>query len=167
MIKWINEKMTGYFPITAGCGLPTVDCRLISYFLINENILFMFFWMWLNQIDIRELQLAKSAIRAGIEILIKEFGVSYNDIGKVYLAGGFGNHINVDSAIRIGLLPKELRNYIVLAGNSSLGGAVDSLLNPDREEKVKKILNKVHYIELSSNPDFNDYFAEYMLFNDE
>ena len=56
---------------------------------------------------------------------------------------------------------------IELAANSSLGGAVDSLLNPDREEKVKKILKKVHYIELSSNLDFNDKFAEYMLFNDE
>jgi len=123
--------------------------------------------MRLTQKDIRELQLAKSAIRAGIEILIKEFDVTYNDIGKVYLAGGFGNHINAYSAVRIGLLPKELRNHIVLAGNSSLGGAVDSLLNPDREERVKKILRKVQYIELSSTPDFNDKFAEYMLFNDE
>jgi len=123
--------------------------------------------MLLTQKDIRELQLAKSAIRAGIEILIKEFDVTYKNIGKVYLAGGFGNHINVDSAVRIGLFPKELRTHIVLAGNSSLGGAVDSLLNPDREEKVKIILKKIHYIELSSNPDFNDKFAEFMLFNDE
>ena len=120
--------------------------------------------MRLTQKDIRELQLAKSAIRTGIEILIKEFYVTYNDIGKVYLAGGFGNYINADSAVRIGLLPKKLRNHIVLAGNSSLGGAVDSLLNPDKEEKVKKILKKVHYIELSSNRDFNDKFAEYILF---
>ena len=123
--------------------------------------------MRLTQKDIRELQLAKSAIRAGIEILTKEFDVTYNDIGKVYLAGGFGNHINADSAVRIGLLPGKFRNHIVLAGNSSLGGAVDSLLNPDREEKVIEILKKVHYIELSSNPDFNDYFAEYMMFNDK
>ena len=120
--------------------------------------------MRLTQRDICELQLAKSAIRAGIEILIKEFDVTYNDIGKVYLAGGFGNHINVDSAVRIGLLPQELKIHIFLAGNSSLGGAVDSLLNPDREEKVMEILKKVHYIELSSNRDFNDKFAEYMLF---
>ena len=120
--------------------------------------------MRLTQKDIRELQLAKSAIRAGIEILIKEFDVTNNDIGKVYLAGGFGNYINADSAVRIGLLPKKLRNHIVLAGNSSLGGAVDSLLNPDKEEKVMEILKKVHYIELSSNRDFNDKFAEYMLF---
>ena len=120
--------------------------------------------MRLIQKDIRELQLAKSAIRAGIEILIKEFGVTYKNIGKVYLAGGFGNHLNADSAVRIGLLPKKLKSHIVLAGNSSLGGAVDSLLNPDREEKVIEILKKVHYIELSSNPDFNDKFAEYMMF---
>ncbi len=123
--------------------------------------------MRLTQKDIRELQLAKSAIRAGIEILVKEFDVTYKNIGKVYLAGGFGNNINADSAVRIGLLPKKLKGCIELAANSSLGGAVDSLLNPDREEKVKKILKKVHYIELSSNPDFNDKFAEYMLFNDE
>lgn len=120
--------------------------------------------MRLTQKDIRELQLAKSAIRAGIEILIKEFDVTYNDIGKVYLAGGFGNHINADSAVRIGLLPQELKSHIILAGNSSLGGAVDSLLNPDKEEKVMEILKKVHYIELSSTRDFNDKFVEYMLF---
>ncbi|MBE9511349.1 MAG: DUF4445 domain-containing protein [Bacteroidetes bacterium] len=120
--------------------------------------------MRLTQKDIRELQLAKSAIRAGIEILIKEFDVTYNDIGKVYLAGGFGNNINADSAVRIGLLPEKLKGCIELAANSSLGGAVDSLFHKEGKDKVAKILEKVRYIELSSNKDFNDYFAEYMLF---
>lgn len=120
--------------------------------------------MRLTQKDIRELQLAKSAIRAGLEILIKEFDVTYNDIGKVYLAGGFGNNINADSAVRIGLLPEKLKGCIELAANSSLGGAVDYLFHKEAEDKIAMVLDKVRYIELSSNQDFNDYFAEYMLF---
>jgi len=120
--------------------------------------------MRLMQKDIRELQLAKSAIRAGTEILIRTFNIKYDDIDKVYLSGGFGSHINADSALRIGLLSKTLGNKIVLAGNSSLGGAVDLLLDQENEDGVMEIIKKVHYIELSTNPDFNSKFAEYMLF---
>ena len=64
----------------------------------------------ITQKDIRELQIAKSAVAAGIKTLIKNAGIHICDIKKVYLAGGFGNYINIDSALRIGLLPKALKS---------------------------------------------------------
>ena len=116
------------------------------------------------QQDIRELQLAKSAVRAGIEVLIKKFGCSYDDIETVYLAGGFGNNLNIKGAIDIGLIPNELYNKIELAGNSSLGGAVDFVLNKEGKENMNTIVNKTVYYELSTEIDFNNLFIEHMLF---
>jgi len=146
-------------------------CKNINtYITKNKNILIAVSRLKARSPRYKTIAKLKNALEDicnNLLLLMKEVDVTYNNIGKVYLGGGFGNHINADSAVRIGLLPGKFRNHIVLAGNSSLGGAVDSLLNPDREEKVIEILKKVHYIELSSNPDFNDYFAEYMMFNDK
>ncbi len=116
------------------------------------------------QKDIRELQLAKSALRSGIDALIKKFDCSYDDIETVYLAGGFGNNLRVESAIDIGLLPGELREKIKLAGNSSLGGAVDFLLNKKASERINNIVSKSVYYELSLEADFSNLFIENMLF---
>lgn len=116
------------------------------------------------QKDIRELQLAKSAIRSGIDVLINKFKCSYDDIETVHLAGGFGNSLNIDSAIDIGLIPKELRRKIKLAGNSSLGGAVGFLLNKNGKENMDAIVNKTVYYELSTEINFSNLFVENMLF---
>ncbi|WP_432663831.1 ASKHA domain-containing protein [Wukongibacter baidiensis] len=116
------------------------------------------------QKDIRELQLAKSAIRSGIDVLINKFGCSYDDIETVYLAGGFGNNLNIDSAINIGLIPKELQGKIKTAGNSSLGGVVDFLLNKNGKVNIDTIVNKTVYYELSTEIDFNNLFVENMMF---
>lgn len=117
-----------------------------------------------TQRDVREIQLAKSALRSGIEILIKEFGCSCEDIKNVYLAGGFGNKIRIDSAAGIGLIPNELKNKIVLAGNSSLGGSIDLILNESLGNDLMDIITITKYIELSSNPEFNRLFVEHMIF---
>ena len=77
-----------------------------------------------TQKDVREIQLAKSAVRAGIETLLKRFGTGYEDVDAVYLAGGFGFHMDQKKAVSIGLLPKELEKKLVTVGNSSLAGAV-------------------------------------------
>lgn len=117
------------------------------------------------QKDIRELQLAKSAIRSGMEILINKFGCSYEDIDVVYIAGGFGNNLNLNRAKEIGLIPKELNNKIRLAGNSSLGGVVDFLLDKNAQENINMIINKTRYIELSTEKEFNRVFLENMGFD--
>ncbi len=121
----------------------------------------------ITQRDIRELQLAKSAIRSGIEILLKEAGINYKDIAKIYLAGAFGNYINKDSALRIGILPNVDLEKIIFVGNSAGRGAELVLLNKEYMSLAEKISKEVIYIELSGRKDFQDYFVEFMYFREK
>lgn len=116
----------------------------------------------ITQQDIRELQLAKSAIRSGIEILLLETGLSAKQVDYVYLAGGLGQALRTESAITIGLLPNELRLKVTGLGNSSLAGAVSLLLNP--QVQVKQTINNAREINLAVHPKFNELFIDYMEF---
>lgn len=115
------------------------------------------------QEDIRELQMAKGAVRAGIEILIKKYGICYDDIDMVYLAGGFGYHLNSKKACNIGLLPKELESKITAVGNSSLGGCI-KYLNEQNEDAVNKIKSVCREVQLAEEQNFNELFLKYMNF---
>ncbi len=117
-----------------------------------------------TQKDIRELQLAKSAVRAGIEILLDDAGLSYEDIGSVFLAGGFGNRLNLDSAIAIGIIPPELKPKVHSVGNSSLGGCVKALLSSAARREAAEITALAKEINLSAHSKFNDLFMDYMAF---
>lgn len=117
-----------------------------------------------TQKDIRELQLAKAAIRAGLEILIYRYKITYQQIDTVYLAGGFGYRIDVEKAIHIGLLPEELQDKIKVIGNSSLAGAVQYLTNGDARDRVNRILAAAKEIHLSGDKDFNNLYIKYMSF---
>lgn len=114
--------------------------------------------------DIREVQLAKSAIRTGIEILIKEYGITYKEIDKLYLAGGFGQHINIKKAVGIGLLPKELEEKVVAVGNTSLAGAVLYATNSSLGLQFEAVAKTAKEISLAENRAFNDLYMEYMFF---
>lgn len=116
-----------------------------------------------NQKDIREVQLAKSAIRSGIEILIKEYKTSYENIDVFYIAGGFGNKINIENSAFIGLIPEELKNKIKTVGNSSLGGASLYLCDKKYNEDIEYMLNHIHYVDISKHKDFNNLFIDNML----
>lgn len=87
--------------------------------------------IYFNQNDIREVQLAKAAIKAGIDILLKEFHAEYSDIDRLYIAGGFGKHVNITKAGGIGLIPAELTQKSIAVGNTSLKGAVRFALDQD------------------------------------
>lgn len=117
-----------------------------------------------TQKDVREIQLAKSAVRAGIETLLLRFGVTYDEIDHVFLAGGFGYKINLEKAIGIGLLPEELHAKISAVGNSSLGGTVTYLTDGTAEERVDKIVDLAEEIPLSTDKDFNQFYTDYMFF---
>jgi len=117
-----------------------------------------------TQQDIREIQLAKSAIYSGIKILMNLAGLSFSNIDALYLAGGFGNYINIKSAIKIGLLPYELRDKIYPVGNSAGIGALQYLRNSDFEKKTDAILKNSQYIELSNVDEFTMEFALNMNF---
>jgi uncharacterized 2Fe-2S/4Fe-4S cluster protein (DUF4445 family) len=117
-----------------------------------------------TQKDIREIQLAKAAIRAGIETLIKRYGISCEQIDTVFLAGGFGYKINIEKAVNIGLFPKELAGKIMAIGNSSLAGAIQELTDETAKEKMDQILAVSEEISLSGDKEFNELYIEYLLF---
>lgn len=118
----------------------------------------------LNQNDIREVQLAKSAIASGIKILIKQAGMRFDQIDTLFLAGGFGNYINTGSAIRIGLLPVEMKDKIIPLGNTSGTGAILALKSLMFDDVVQKLLSKTRHIELAADEDFAIEFAMNMMF---
>ena len=118
----------------------------------------------LTQKDIRELQLAKSAIRAGMETLLIKYGVSKEQVSKVYLAGGFGYRLNTDKAIAIGMLPKEFADITEAIGNSSLAGAVKYLREAEDGKALEKIVLISEEISLSTDKDFNEFYMEHMMF---
>lgn len=119
----------------------------------------------ITQKDVREVQLAKAAVAAGIQVLLKESGVSCEDIEKVYVAGGFGSYMNIQSALNIGLIPTELKDKIVFAGNAAGVGAVLYLLSKRYREKAEKITSRAAYIELSNKPEFQNLYIENMTFD--
>lgn len=118
----------------------------------------------ITQKDIRELQNAKAAIAAGINVLVKEAGISFNDIKTVYLAGGFGSYINIESALKIGLIPSALEGKIQTVGNAAGQGAIETLINSDSLKTAEEISRRIKYIELSASKDFNDSYVECMMF---
>ena len=118
-----------------------------------------------SQKQIRDLQLAKSAVRSGIEILLDASGLDYNNIDALYLAGGIGQAMNVNDAAEIGLIPSGLSGKTISAGNSSLGGAVRLLLSPcGAAEDTRKLLSGFREINLAAYPGFNDMFTDNMFF---
>jgi uncharacterized 2Fe-2S/4Fe-4S cluster protein (DUF4445 family) len=118
----------------------------------------------ISQEDIREIQLAKSAIISGIKVLMKKAGLAFNDIDALYLAGGFGNYMNIESAVNIGLLPAEIKDKAVAIGNSAGYGALQALISLDFNNRIKDILSVAEYIELSDSDDFNLEYALNMNF---
>ncbi|MGC8842732.1 MAG: ASKHA domain-containing protein, partial [bacterium] len=117
-----------------------------------------------TQKDIRELQLAKGAMRAGIEILLKDRGISKDDIDGVFLAGAFGNYIRKESALQIGLLPPLPLDKIYPVGNAAGRGAMMALVSPRILRKAEAIARGCQYIELSALPEFSNFFMDAMYF---
>ena len=120
--------------------------------------------VWLTQRDIRELQLASGAIRAGIETLLRRAGLTAGDLGAILLAGGFGSTIRIGNAVRIGLLPPIADGATRFIGNASLTGAKRALLAHDELAKARSLRKRATHIDLSAEPCFSDCFMEYMLF---
>jgi len=114
--------------------------------------------------DIREVQLAKSAVYTGIKLLMLEANMSFEQLDAVYLAGGFGNYLNPESATTIGLLPQEVKGKIITVGNTSGAGAVLHTLSPKFSNYTLSIIEKSKLIELANHPEFEMEFAMNMYF---
>jgi uncharacterized 2Fe-2S/4Fe-4S cluster protein (DUF4445 family) len=118
----------------------------------------------LTQRDIRQLQLAKGAMRAGIQVLLSESGLHATDLERILLAGAFGSYIDRASAVRLGLVPALPLAQIVAVGNAAGAGAVMALTSTDEREKATRLAEAAVHVELSSRPDFQMLFMETMLF---
>ncbi|MHC5084615.1 MAG: ASKHA domain-containing protein [Planctomycetota bacterium] len=118
----------------------------------------------LTQKDLRQLQLAKAAIRAGIELLLNKAGNSIPEIQQLLLAGAFGNYIQKKSAVRIGLLPPIPLEKIHFVGNAAGSGAQMALISQDARTTAIKLAEKTDYIEIAHQADFQTVFSEFLLF---
>jgi len=118
----------------------------------------------LTQKDIREVQLAKAAIRAGIKILQNKNGLKDTDIIQILLAGAFGNYIRPQSALKIGLLPEVGLERIRFVGNAAAAGAQTLLLSSRYREKALRLARKIEYVEIAHSKDFQNTFVESMSF---
>lgn len=121
----------------------------------------------LTQKDVREVQLAKAAIRAGIELLAEALGISVADIQKVYLAGAFGNYLTPASACRIGMIPPVLLDRIQPIGNAAGEGAKLCALNRAEYLYSQTLAKTTDFLELASLPRFQDCYVDALEFSEE
>ena len=133
----------------------------------DDHIFYLTEEIYLTQDDVRQVQLAKGAIYAGILLMAKQLGLKIADIQKIQLAGAFGNYLNPKSACRIGLLPEELLDRIEPIGNAAGSGA--KMLACDREllPLTQALTDRIEFLELASLPEFSRTFAKSMNFREE
>ncbi len=118
----------------------------------------------ITQGDLRQMQLAKGAIAAGVRTLLKEAGVEAREIETVYLAGGFGTYVRPESALRVGLLPSLPVERVVALGNAAGAGAARLLLDSASVEEAGRIVAMSRYVELSRSAAFQQFFIDEMIF---
>ena len=117
-----------------------------------------------TQNDIREIQMAKAAIRAGVDILVKKAGIAFDEVDDCYLAGGFGTKIDITKAAGIGLIPKELEVKTIPVGNTVLAGTKEVLLGRISKDELEKIQTMADVINLAEENDFEELYLSYMDF---
>ena len=117
-----------------------------------------------TQDDVRAVQLAKSAIHAGMRTLIHTAGLSCEAVNTLYIAGGFGSYLDVKNAGKIGLLPEELTDRVTVLGNAALTGAAMLLLCADLRPASEAMARETRIVELATNPVFVSEYMERMMF---
>ena len=116
-----------------------------------------------SEADVALLLQAKAAIGAGIEILLETAGIGASDLGRVYLAGGFGMHLNIAHAIAIGLLPGLRQEQVRVVGNTSLAGALLALVDRTTLDEMENLRSQVEIVELNLTKNFEDRYVEHLL----
>ncbi|MDX9882392.1 MAG: ASKHA domain-containing protein [Prolixibacteraceae bacterium] len=166
-----KATVIGNVPAKGICGSGLIDAvailrkqNLIGEFgeiCSGDTSVFIAPKVLLTQKDINEFQLAKAAIAAGFTILAKSMGIGLSDISEIYIAGGFGNYINIDNLIATGMVNGTSDN-IHKMGNTALIGAKTFLFSG--EEEASLILSKTSHVNLEGDPEFQDIFIENMMF---
>jgi uncharacterized 2Fe-2S/4Fe-4S cluster protein (DUF4445 family) len=114
--------------------------------------------------DIRQVQLAKAAIAAGVRVLMDEAGVAPDRVSTLYLGGGFGSYLDVESSAVIGLIPPSLKDRVVATGNIAGRGALHALLSESFAGIVDAVADRMEYVELSTHTGFMMAYIEEMAF---
>jgi len=114
----------------------------------------------ITQGDIRELQLAKAAIRTGINVLLKSAGIVATDVKRIIIAGTFGNYIDIKSAVRVGMLPDLPVRRFSQVGNAAGAGTCMILVSAGARKKAEAMARRVKYLELADRPDFMELFVK-------
>ena len=123
--------------------------------------------VYITQKDIREIQLAKAAIAAGIQLMCDQLGITPSQIKHVLIAGAFGNYMDPSSACRIGLIPPILEDRIHPVGNAAGAGACRCVCDQDAFERAKKMASETQFLELASLDEFQDVFVDELGFENE
>ena len=110
----------------------------------------------ISEADIDNLIRAKGAVFSACRTLLNNMGLTFDDIDKIYIAGGFGQYLNIENAKAIGLLPNISEEKIIYLGNASILGAYQILLSEEKEKKVLETADRITYIDLSSEPGYMD-----------
>ena len=121
----------------------------------------------MSQSDVRQLQLALAAIRAGVDTLLHTAGLSYSDIETVYLAGGFGTHLSTSAAVSLGLFPSEAEEKIQAVGNVSLLGVRCLLAEKQAKTRMEQMIAHATEVVLADDEGFQERFMNAMNFRRE
>ena len=116
--------------------------------------------IYLSESDVNELAQAKGANMAGLQTVFSNYGLPFDEVDVFYLAGGFGRHINVDAARRIGLIPALADSKIVKVGNAAIEGACIALLSNTKRQELEQLVKRVEHCRLETHPHFFDFFVE-------
>lgn len=168
----LEVQTIGNAPAVGLCGSGVIDAIacLLDIGVVDETgamegeEVFVCGNLALKRKDVRAVQLAKAAIAAGIRTLLERTDTKEEEIATLYLAGGFGSHINVHSAVRIGLLPAVLRSRVKILGNAALKGASSMLASEELKEKAHAIVSGAECINLGGMPEFNENYIDEMPF---
>ena len=146
---WIDKK--GYFTEKANTETEEDNGAGTKLLRITGDVV-------ITQEDINTILLTKASIFSSIRSLLKNVGMDITEIGNIYVAGGFGNFMNIESAISIGLFPDVPRERYVYLGNASLAGAKYALLSETYRKRIAEVFKRMTYLDLGSNAVF---FEEY------
>ena len=159
----MGEKAAGI----CGTGLIDIVSELLRHEIIDETgymeqeEFVLDDGVWLSDADVRQYQLAKSAVCSAILVLMDVVGIDFDRISKLFISGGFSAKINVKNAVASGLLPLQTENKTVAINNSSLLGTIKFACEGGR---LLEDVSNIKYIDLSANPQFADLFVENMMF---
>lgn len=165
----VSELLSNGFLDRSG-GFRTTDKRIIrsgnntSFNLIPRETRGFGESILITRKDINEIQLAKGAIRTGIEILLKEAAIKADQIQNLFLAGAFGTYLDINSAVNIGMFPDIPTGQFQQVGNAAGVGAVSLLLSKEQRNKAELLKERIKYIELSNHDEFSSQFSMSLFF---